>query len=887
MGMGGKGGGGAGAHDYYGTIAGLVCAGPVDSILGIVADGKTVWPEADGDWVAGTYYDAGTTIRSGGRAWVCSSNHTADDINRPGETSAPWVEYALNRSDPGVTNPVTIAVPGYGTALLFWGTDWQTLPDGLPPEIADNHPPYRRQCWVLFQDWLFGRERTSAPNLQVLVRRAPAQTVVTGPASGLDSDGQANPIAFAAEAISDPVFGADNAGLISAPAWQEAADLLHERPDLWYVSPFIAEATTFDAFADAVGSYVRAFKRSDGAGRVELGILPTSEAPPVWNSDMILDESCLADPLRIETDTGVLTEVSVKYSDRVRAFKPRTAKSTDTLSRGTLAGEVVNLDRPWITRASQAAFAASDALRRGAEPEFTGTAVCIGERVLGIREGELFLLRDRTTGIEVPCRCETITLSAPPACRRTITFRSETGFTPLLSLDGSGETVGGAPPEAETVTAFQLVQPPPSLVGGEKFALLALVARTSRVTTSVRVWMQESDPSLFAELGIQTAFAVAGNVVSWYPTTLPPSGHTQDDNSESLRIQFDPDTPAADIANLGETQTADAINDARLLVWLFSADDPTQFEICTVKAIRIAAGEDFYRLKVRRARFGTSRIEFEVGDRAYIIRRANLVPYAHQRFGAYAVTGQAAVFRLQAGNPWRTADLSDPAACPDRSFTFADPYAPRIQWTRIEQRDTSGDSWADVTDFDVDFPETSQFRLSATIRDSNKDLVSAFLKALGPEASETTISSDIASGGQDTIQSTFSIAEGDWTMVLRAIDRTGRSTEAALTEVGGFTPVTLRVRPPGSTVVANPMPSPRGGLFFDDVPVVLPCSTASATVEYQVVPLGDAVGGSWTTGGSVTVPVDSTLYTRATKAGWTDSPITRDDYRYQDPEAVG
>ena len=99
-------------------------------------------------------------------------------------------------------------------------------------------------------------------------------------------------------------------------------------------------------------------------------------------------------------------------------------------------------------------------------------------------------------------------------------------------------------------------------------------------------------------------------------------------------------------------------------------------------------------------------------------------------------------------------------------------------------------------------------------------------------------------------------------------------------------PVSLRVRPPGSTVVANPVPSSRGAEYFADVPITLSCSTAGAAVEYQVVDLGAAPGGSWTSGTSLTVPVDRTLYTRATKAGWTTSPVTRDDYRFLDPESV-
>lgn len=882
MGAGGKAGGGTGAHDYYGTIPGLVCAGPVDALLGIVADGKTVWPEAEaGEWVDGTDYDAGDTVHWAGRAWSCAEDHLADDLTAPGMPSAPWDEVALRRGDPGVGNPVAVAVPRYGTAVLYWGTpDQQHGPD-TPAEISADHPPYRRQCWIILKDWLFGRERTSAPNVEFLVRRAPQQGLITGPAAVLDPDGQANPVATAAELLSDPVFGFGAPELADEPAWQTAADALQERPDLWHLSPVLPESQTFQAVAETLGQYAPIVDHVTGEGRIALEVLPRFEEPPFLGPDMTVDGAVLMEPVSIETDGQPVAEVSVTYSDRARAFKDRTQKATDTLSRGEDHGDPVTMDRPWITRAGQAAFAAADHLRRSGQPGVSGKAVILRDRVPWLRRGSLFLLADPRTGLRILCRCLSTSDAKPPSGARTIAWEAEDAFTPLPTLEASTGGIPDASPDPETVTLFRLVQPPPALVGQEANAVVALVARTSRVTTGIRVWFQEADASLFTNLGNQTGFAIKATLQATYSST-PGTGNPPDDNSEDFRLTVDPATVPSDLDLLSETQSADAINDARVLVWVFKASG--EFEVMTMKAARVATGETFWRLKVRRARFGTARLSFASGDVAFVVRRDAVVPYTHQQFGAYSMTGAPALFRLQARNPWRQAELSDAAACPDRSFTFGDGFAPVGTWTRIEYRPPAG-AWGDVASFSGDFDPAGTWRLSARISDPNADLMGHILRSVGPAGGE--IGSGAASGAVQDIQREFALGEGDWEIVLRVLDRAGRGRNYALAPVGGGASVVVKSRPAGSTVVANPVASPRGGDVFGAQSVTLTCSTSGATQEFQVVALGAPAGGSWTTYSTpVSVNPDSTLYVRATKAGMTDSPTVRHDYRWLDPETV-
>jgi hypothetical protein len=150
-----------------------------------------------------------------------------------------------------------------------------------------------------------------------------------------------------------------------------------------------------------------------------------------------------------------------------------------------------------------------------------------------------------------------------------------------------------------------------------------------------------------------------------------------------------------------------------------------------------------------------------------------------------------------------------------------------------------------------------------------------------------TVWNGAAVGSSNAIQTTFTLAEGDWGVVLRVWDRGGRRREFPLTLVGSSTPVTVQVHAASPAAVWNPVASPRGGDVFAAPTVTLTCSTSGASIEYQVVALGAPAGGSWTAySAPASVAVDSTLYARAKKVGLTDSPVIRQDYAYLDPETV-
>lgn len=669
MGSGDKGGGGGGAHDYYGTIAGIICAGPVASLVAIIQDKKVIWPEAP-EWIYsyGESYTVGDLVNWEGRVWRCITNHTSHPDFPPG-VAPEWVQYSLKRTDPGVTNPIQITVTGYGIAALYWGTDDQTLDAVNTPVFASTHPPYRRQCFVILRQWLFGRERVSAPNVEFIVTREPIQSVVTGTAAALDADSQANPLALAAEVLTDPVFGiGSDPSTLDAASWQATADALTADAGNTHLSPVLAQGKTVRSFISELLGYFDGWNRFDPQGRIVAGRWNRHVAAPIFTDATTITVHDLIDEAEIESDgwSSTTSAAVVRYTDRLRAFKTNASSAVSSFNR-SITGESreVSVDRPWITRSAQALAYALELAQVSAEPGMDGTLVVRREKCTEIEPGTRFRLVNDALGLTLVCRCTGKTLDAPPAMRATLRYTLEKSLTPPPAVPAPPGAPVYSLPAPEVVSLFEITQPPP-LLAGESYTLLVLAARTALETVSMRVHLREADGTLFQELGRQSNWAVKSTLQANYSST-----EAIDDDTENLRLTLDPLTIAPDLLSIQETQSADMVNDDTMLLVVIRAAAPAESEVMTLKAIRIVGSDTFYRLKVRRARFGSSRLSFVTGDRAWIIRRASLVVYRHTAFPGYAEDETTITLRLQPRNLYgREADLADTAACPNRSFAF-------------------------------------------------------------------------------------------------------------------------------------------------------------------------------------------------------------------------
>jgi hypothetical protein len=1031
--MGGSKGASGKIKNYYGTVAGVICMGPVDHLVALILDGKTIWPTSKG-WAddvvnvqAVTYsrksnvatvqfstptrlaggsalhkfvlsgmadasfneaaatspthasaysikyanagadvaltatnqglltkvvsYTAGDIVRYAGGIWKAKVNHDGTPDKAP-PNATYWDTHYIDRQFN--FNPYPFTVEGYGQAYFYWGTDDQTLDAAGEKTLAQiGHPNYRRQAVIVLKNFLFGSERQASPNVEVLVRRAPIQTVVVGTSAALKGF-QANPVCAALELLTDPVYGAGQAaGLFDATTFQAVADALAAQDTLAYISPYLDSALQARAFIGQLLAYYDGWLRFNSSGVIEAGRFLHNEAPPAFTADTTIDFNDLTDEIEWDAQgwSGTSNRALVKFQDRARAFKD-TARTSPSGFNFHLVGESrkATVDRPWITREDQAFAHAVEWGKIYAQQPITGTLNVRAEKSASIKQGDLFLLTHDALSLSVVCRCTQKKL--PQQGKVALRFERERGIAPLPYRPTPVPISGTALPIAEKIELYQFVQPPPALAGSEDFRLIVLAARQSEITKGLRPWFRLDDPGMFYELGEQTGWCVNGTLAQDYDVpavgttaqrgrnanvatikvtahgfstgqhlqiiglggagynvddtgaitvtdadhfTYPNAGANEattadvdgsaipldDDETENLQVNVADFTLQADLDKISDTQSDDAINDNALLVWIFKAADPTQFEIATLRAIRLDSG--VYKLKVRRQRFSTVATAFTAGDLVFIGYRADLVTYQHSKFGDYAENGTAATFRLQAFTAYEDADLTATDLCPDIAFNFTDPYAPVLDWTSLKN------DGVDIASFAGTFDPTKEFEFGMQMTDANSDLIEAKLVARLGSLELTLWSANFSPVGTLARSTTFFIAtEGIWRVFGVVTDASGRVKEYELRPVGGGATVQLNIQAASSSgTVVSPIASPGGDSYPTPGPnVTLSTATAGATIHYSLVALGSPPGAYSTYSSPIHVPLygssnKRTLWAYASKASMTDSALVRNDYTWE------
>lgn len=947
----GKGGSGAGkVYDYYGTIAGAVCAGPVDELVAIIIDSKTVWPKA-ASWEVKAY-SVGNLAMWNGVVYKCITAHTSVAGSPP--PNANWERYTVLRS--ASANPLPITVEDYGAAYFYWGTSTQTLDTvGEKTLSQKGHPPYRRQAVLVLKDFLFGRERTSAPNLEVVVRRKANQSVITGDPATLD-DGQVNPAAALAELMTDPVFGAglpvDASGGIDSTTWASASVDLESDAANTYISPILTGAKSLRQIMAEVLGYFDGWARFSTGGEIELGYFPHNAAPPTFTASNTIDYHDLIDEVQFTAGGWAETfgQVQLRFADRERGFKPAGVVSVSGYNVA-VTGETrtTTVDRQWITRRQQATAHAAEWGKILAEPKVAGSLVVRAEKATSIRPGDLFRLTHDAVSSSIVCRCLGKDLAAPPAGRVTIRFESDRASAAIPYQPTAAADPGSAFPDNETLSLQQFFQPPPTMLDESNDAtVVPLIARTSPLTVGANVWIQQADLSGFYLLGSVRQFAIHGTLQAAYNPTMTyatasrsrtsnvatittstahgltagmtvtvsglggtgyngtvvitsaPTSTTftysntgtnettttdtagtvdpgNDDVTEALRVTLDAGTDASDLSKMLLTQTEDAIADSAVFVVVMDASNRKVFEVLTLRAMRIASGETFYRVKARRARYGTSRRTGATGDKVWIGYRDDLVALYSEQFVGFLSNLSTATFRLQAVNAESVAELANATLCPDISYTFADPYAPSFTFDSVKADGT------EVTNFATNYAQTVLWSVEATVTDASADLVEARLFARNGTQELAIWSQTFTPSSVQRLATSWKFgANGTWLVYLSGMDRSGRVRQKQLTAGGGTSSVSIQVRANNDT--ATPTASPAGGGFFSGWPrsVTLSTSTAGAHIEYQIVNLGAAAGATWTTiaatSGSVSVAKDKRLYARAHVSGQNYSTVAYWDF---------
>jgi hypothetical protein len=171
-----KSGGSGKINVYYGTIAGVLGVGPAWSLEYIIVNGKV---------------------------------------------------YPFNLARSGSDDYVDGTIGDLGSFRFYWGTETQTEDPVLA--VFEPQPAYRGCVYIVLDHFCFGHNgETNPPNIEVVWRRLPNQTTITGTSAANDGAFSANPVAAAAELLTSWDWAGLPSGTINTATFQAAAEQLEE-----------------------------------------------------------------------------------------------------------------------------------------------------------------------------------------------------------------------------------------------------------------------------------------------------------------------------------------------------------------------------------------------------------------------------------------------------------------------------------------------------------------------------------------------------------------------------------------------------------------------------------------------------------------------------------
>lgn len=882
MAGGGKGSsGGSGAYDYYGTIAGLVCAGPVDYLLGVIVDGKDMWPGATA-WASGSAYVVNDIRAYGPKTWKCVLNHTSSSGNAPPNVTY-WVEYSLAR---GVADYTDVTIANIGTMRIYWGTQTQAQDSLLASagnNFSEDHPAYKGQCYIVLRDCLFGRERTSAPNVEIVVRKAAAQTVITSTPTNIQDD-QVNPAVAVIALATDVVNGVGvSTSLIDATSWQAAAASLSGVNGNTYVSTLLDQQTTLRDLAEQLGLISDLWVRFNAATKkIEAGYWQHGSEPLVFATLGIDD---IAEGQHPQFTAGgwkdAKTGAVVVFSDRERAYKQSSDK-VDDLRAVAVLGENRrdNLQRPFITRRAQALQHAAETLRTIGRPQLDGTIIVRREKARNIKVGDWlkFDIDVEPGGSQLLQFFRVAEKRIPYRGPVTLTLDADETLTPVPYTPPAGTPAVLPSSAPAALTAIRIFSPPHVLTQATGEWVCILAQRPDALIVGAEVSFESNNVSPeWLDIGRLDTFAIKGQL------------HTSYNSSATGTIDVEIDTQT-DIGRLSDpiSRIAPADDDLLLILMQRSGtqieNDTTTgqsiLEIFSVSDIAIPGSGNVYTFTVLRARQGTTQRSFVTtgdGTEAWIVSRASMRFFTHgdmERLATLAAsdatTEYPGYFLLQSMNPFAMQD-----AASGSQVTYDFPHgrhdAPTMAWI---VPDITVTGWNGRTHSFATSPQSIQLKGGWTDLDSDMLTISIITRQSGG-AEVVQWSQDVGFSGNAAFDINVTLSSGEYSIIARATDAAGNTVDDVLSVCIALGASTVQTPYAGASS-GHPVTSIVGTQAELNK---LFCDTASSSIEYRFGDwYGDTPGGGWlsyTPGTTLDLltgySVPSRLYFRGTRGGWTTS----------------
>lgn len=490
-------------------------------------------------------------------AWEGQVYQTTADTNIE-PPNAPWVPFQILQS--ASPNPLKMTVPkstrfgqnaGPGDWYLYWGLPNQVLDaSGEAVLTGLNHPPYRNCAVIVGKSILFGTQTVNPPSVQVLGGRAPVQSVITGPATALDSNWQANPWVVLAELLTHPIYGLGlPTSWFDAQTWNAEANRCYANTQLFYISPmYTSLKKVSELVADLLG-YPDAYLFWSAIATLTAGHWPHGEGAPTFGTGNTINRDNIIKEFASQSEGwwGTANSVAVSIQDVQAAFKSRPCLAPNlfnmTVTKRLLSQKI---ERPFITRYSQGLAWATEFAKIAGDQTSKGTIEVQAEKCAAIEPGSLFLLTDDQFQTSEVQRCTKKVISAPPTGVAKITHETERGVAPQPYSPTAPNPTQATGPAPALVTNYAIAQLPSSLAG-EANTIAVLAGRENGYTSSLQVWFRQADGVAFQQLGTNTAFAVAG----WFDTGINSSIIYGSNNTETA-VQVGAVTQG-NTYNLGDT----------------------------------------------------------------------------------------------------------------------------------------------------------------------------------------------------------------------------------------------------------------------------------------------------------------------------------------------
>jgi hypothetical protein len=666
---GGKSGGNAGTlYDYYGTLAGGVCIGPAEDLVAIILNGQQVWPQGT-PWEIGLAITPGDLYVYDAQTWVCTSYHVATQANAPGSGQEGWTEYAFARTSETYDDFSLTTSDGtyFGVMRFYWGSMTQTVDNllqstgndgGIPGNAGtgDQHPDYQGVTYVVIRDFLLGEQVQSGPNIEIVVRRQPNQTVITGAAAGI-TDGQANLAAVAVELLTDPNCLGLPISVIDETSFAAVADWLQTYQANSGASVLIDTSETvpsiFDKLTQMFDGYIRF---NPTTLKIELGVYQHGVVPGSYTT-LTADSLTKFPKFSVKSWQDTLSRATVRYSDRQINYQ-QTSVQVDDARAFAVLGMVREqaLDRPWIARAAQAIVHGSEVLRVIGHAQMTGELEVRREIGRNIRAGDYVLvdvaLEPNTNSIYQYFRVTQRKI--PPTGPISLSVFADYSINGQIPYQAPLAPVLAAQSTVGPVLTCRYLEAPSVLTPNDKAGQVTILAkRPSGIVIGAQLFFDTDLAGTFSLLGNLTnfaAFATLSGAVAMGDAVLNVAVDTTQVDADYFTNQYSAndaanDTMLAILVSVVATGGGDP--GVGQIAESGSPSAGNQIvEICSVSA-QTLTGAGQYQLSVLRGRKNTSALVWTAAH-----TEVWLIPAALLSFFSHALFATLRANRGSETDPW-------------------------------------------------------------------------------------------------------------------------------------------------------------------------------------------------------------------------------------------